>query len=248
MRVGHMPLRALDFEKDVHRAAPADLHHVTQAVDRSRLPHETEVRNLAPRAHAVDQCARAMNRRPLLVAGDDEAYRAGVGSHALQRRNHRSDRPFHVDSAAPVEQVAARLRAALGIERLAGPSSPGRHHVEVACKSEVARTHRAVADREQVFDRFLGRLTGHETVYFEAEGRQHFFQGIEHRPTRRRYALAGDQPFGEVDRVHGLRRPRTARSPIARLRRPGSTPASRDAPRQPACRPARSPALRRRTS
>jgi hypothetical protein len=148
----------------------------------------------------VDQRQGAVFRRAFLVAGDHEADRAGLGRHLGGRGNHRRDRALHVDRAAPVEQRAAPL----GQERSAGPALPRRDDIEMPGESEMARALRPPADREQVFDRTVGRLAGNRAVHREAQRREAGLEAVEHQPGCRGDAGAGDQRFGQRDGIGGL--------------------------------------------
>ena len=226
MRIGDMPLRPLHFEPDVDRTAATDLHHIAQPVDAGGFTDEAQI-GLVPRfAHEVDQRAGAVERGAFLVAGDDEADRAGLGRHLGNRVDHTGDRALHVDRAAAIKQVAAHF----WVERLAGPAATRRHHVEMAGKGEVLRAFGPAADREEVLHRRFGRArrafsTG-EPRHLEAERSQHRFHRIEHRAGGRSNAGRGHQPLGEIENLghrafsSGSGPGSTARSRYSAMRRP----------------------------
>ncbi len=148
------------------------------------------------------QRARAVDRLAFLVAGDDQADRAGQGVCARHCSDEGRDRAFHVDRAAPVEQVAM----AGGREGVARPALARRHDIDMAGKGEVpARPGRL--HRQQVLDRRVLAFSVEEARDREAERRQHGLEAIEHRARRRRHRRTGDQRLGkrhgigEVERI-----------------------------------------------
>src|SRR3546814_12972626 len=76
-RIGDMALHAVDMDPHVDRSAPADLDDVAQPPRGGWLAHHAEVRTQAVRGHPLHQGQRAMDGRAFLIAGDDQADRAG---------------------------------------------------------------------------------------------------------------------------------------------------------------------------
>src|SRR3546814_264818 len=76
VRVGDMPLRSLDVDPDIDRAAPADLHRIAEAMFRGRLADQDHVRPDRSLRHPFHDRGRPEDGGAFLVAGDDEAERA----------------------------------------------------------------------------------------------------------------------------------------------------------------------------
>src|SRR3546814_2457345 len=72
-----MALHAVDMDPHVDRSAPADLDDVAQPPRGGWLAHHAEVRTQAVRGPPLHQGQRAMDGRAFLIAGDDQADRAG---------------------------------------------------------------------------------------------------------------------------------------------------------------------------
>ncbi len=97
--------------------------------------------------------ARAVDRRPFLVAGEQErecaAWSRMPGDEPLGRRHHRREAALHVGGAASVQDAVANH----GLERVGVPvlARTGRHDVRVTGEAE----HRAVVCRAcpEILDR-----------------------------------------------------------------------------------------------
>src|SRR6185437_15549855 len=76
MGIGGMALTAADRDPPVERAAPAVLDRVADRFDGGRFAEHAMVETLAFGERPVDQLDRAVDRRTLLVAGEEEADRA----------------------------------------------------------------------------------------------------------------------------------------------------------------------------
>ena len=74
--IGDMALHAAHHQVDRHAAAPADLHHVAEALGAGRLADHAGIDRLAALGQALQHLDRAVDRGPFLVAGDQEADRA----------------------------------------------------------------------------------------------------------------------------------------------------------------------------
>ena len=137
-----------------------------------------------------------------------------------RRRDHCRDRAFHIGRAAAVKQFASPF----GRERRADPTLARRHHVQMAGKGKVAAAGRALAQREQILDRAIGRVAGAEPVNRKTQGFEHRLQAIEHQPGRRGHRGAGDQTFGKgccIETSHAPNassRTRASRSPACTIR------------------------------
>ena len=77
VRIGDMALLALHGHVAGERAAPADLDHVAEGVRVGRLAEDAMVEAFAARLRPGEQLDGAVDRRTFLVAGDQEADRAG---------------------------------------------------------------------------------------------------------------------------------------------------------------------------
>ena len=77
MRVGDVPLDALDDQRARQRAAPAVLDHVAEALDRRRLADDAIVDALARGRELLDDLDRAVDRRAFLVGRQQQRDRAG---------------------------------------------------------------------------------------------------------------------------------------------------------------------------
>ncbi len=96
VRIGAVPLLAHDIEHRVQAAASADLDHFAQRCRIGRLADQAGRKILAAFGQAAQHLFRAIDRRPLFVAGDQQADRtwacspAGVrGSTPPPRRSRR---------------------------------------------------------------------------------------------------------------------------------------------------------------
>ena len=201
MRVGDVALAALDLEPDIDRTAPADLHHVAQPVDAGGFADEAQVRRLPGLLHIFDESARPVERGPFLVPGDDEADRACVRLDIRGGCDHRGDRAFHVDRAAPVEQVSAHFR----LECIAVPAIARRDDIKVPGKGDLPRSFGTAADGEQVLDRCFGRallaFSARKAVNLEAQRFEHGLHRVEHLTSGGCHAGRGHQPLRIVQRI-----------------------------------------------
>ena len=94
-----MPLPACDPERAVEAAAPADFHHFAELFGVGRLAHEAGVERLATLREPVQHLARAVDCRPFLVAGDQQADGAGAGAGRAEAgcgSDEGGDGPLHV--------------------------------------------------------------------------------------------------------------------------------------------------------
>ncbi len=143
MGIGDVALPAVDRQLARERAAPSDLDHLAQGARVRRLAEQAMVEPLAPRLRPGEELDRAVDRRSLLVAGDQEGDRAGKSRTARveksQRRGeHAGDAALHVHGAAPIEH-------AVGDGTGERPTAPGggiarRHHVGMAGKQQAWAT------------------------------------------------------------------------------------------------------------
>jgi len=132
-----MALHAAHHHVDRHAAAPADLHHVAEAPGAGRLADHAGVDRLATLGQALQHLDRAVDGRPLFVAGDQETDRAAEVATALAEKARCSvgegrDRALHVGGAA-AEKVAIRQ---LGRERADGPRREIAHRHDVGMAGE----------------------------------------------------------------------------------------------------------------
>src|SRR6185437_10202133 len=124
-----------------------------------RLADDAGIERLAARRRPVEQLARAVDPRPLLVAGDEQADRAAEitpapGDEARRRRGEAGDRALHVGGAAAVQRVATHGPA----EGITGPglAVARRHHVHMPGEAEIAA--RIAEPRIEVQHRLGARL------------------------------------------------------------------------------------------
>src|SRR6185437_12451832 len=102
-------------EPACHAAAPADLDHVAQKLGAGRLADEARVEALAALREPVQHLAGAVDRRPLLIPGDQQAERAGEAWAALVEERSCSgdkggDGALHVDGAAAAQGAFPHTR------------------------------------------------------------------------------------------------------------------------------------------
>ncbi|GJE43160.1 hypothetical protein AEGHOMDF_2339 [Methylobacterium soli] len=135
VRIGHVALAPVDRELAGERAAPADLDHLAEAARVGRLAEQAMVEALAAGTRPIQELHGAVDRRPLLVAGDQEADRAAEIRAAPRdefegARQHAGDAALHVGGAAPVEKPILHRSG----EGTVPPRRDGarRHHVGMA--------------------------------------------------------------------------------------------------------------------
>src|SRR5690606_20123347 len=104
--IGHVALPAVDGDHGRDGAAAADLDHVAEVFRIGRLAAEGGVPDLALPGRPVEQFHRAVDRRPFLVAGDKQRYRALEAAFGCDVAggggDETGDAALHVDSAATV--------------------------------------------------------------------------------------------------------------------------------------------------
>ena len=117
------------------------------------------VGHLAVRNHPVEHLAGAVDRRPFLVAGDEQADRAGLAGIAAvvlqpaeRRGNEAGDGALHIDRATPPD-------LAVGQDPRERWMAPGRfvargHYVRVSGEADVRAA--STDAREQIVD--IGRI------------------------------------------------------------------------------------------
>ena len=199
-RIGDVPLSALDPQRAVEAAAPADLHHLAQLVGVGRLAHQASVERLPSIGEPVQHLARAVDRRPLLIAGNQQAdgARAGTGNTEARHGSDESrDCALHVARAAPVEHTVFDL----GGEGLAGPACAVArgHNVGMAREAEVGRA--CAPPRVEVIDPRSARLLEGQAMAGEAQRLERSLEHVEGAAVRRRDALAADQRARERQRM-----------------------------------------------
>src|SRR5690348_5753311 len=115
MRIGGVALNAGDGQKSVEAAAPADLHHVAELFGAGGLADDAEIETLAALRRPIEQLPRAVDRRRLFVAGDEEADRAVEIAMPVEEARDRSDetgdRAFHIGGAAAIERAFEHVAA-----------------------------------------------------------------------------------------------------------------------------------------
>ncbi len=203
VRIGDVALHAVDGQLARQRATPPVLDHVAERGHRGRLAHHAVVQPLAARAQQVADLDGAVVGRAFLVAGDQEADRAGVvrmhGDEFLGGHHEPGDRGFHVGGAAAIELAVAVGR----LERVGAPllHGAGRHHVGVAGEDQqlAVGTRAAALDGPQVGHAEVVRPADHGFA-LEAGGGQAFDQHILAALVFGRDGAAADQVFSEGKR------------------------------------------------
>ena len=234
VRIGDMTLHAVHGDPHIDRTASTDFHHVTETVHRGRLADQTEIGRDAALGHQFHDRDRAETRGPLFIAGYDQADRAEIVGQVMERADKGRDTAFHVDGAAPVEQVTTLFRN----ERIGLPALAGWDDVEMTGVGKMARTGGAVANGKEILYRsaklgIFGRIASNEPRYLEAERCEHRFHLVKHASGSRSDTGLGDQSLGIVEyRSTGHWRPisflrfpvvRGVRSPMAHPRQLPST-------------------------
>jgi hypothetical protein len=205
LRIGGMALRAGDRQHRVEAAAAADLDHLAERLGVGRLAGDAGVQLVPVLREPAQHLDGAVDRRPFLVAGDQEADRAverAGREPPLGGRDEAGDRALHVGgAAAPDHAVAQRAGERAGAPGLLGAS---RHHVGMAGKAQVRC---GIADpRIEVVDVGCARVREFQAVAGEPQPLEDEFQQVERAALRRRHAGAADQIPGQLDRVdHGPR-------------------------------------------
>ncbi len=136
VRVGHMALRAEHFYRCVQAAAPPDLDHLAQKAGICRLAHQTKIRDLTVFRHPLQDTDGAVQGRPLLVAGDQQADRAARRPRLQMGGGgggKGGDRTLHVAGAAPIENAVFDHPRKWFVR----PGAAGGHHVGMAGKAEM---------------------------------------------------------------------------------------------------------------
>ncbi len=199
MRVGDMALSAMKRQASGQRAASSVLDRVAERFDAGRLADDAMVEARAPVERPADELDRAVDRRPLLVAGDEEADRAGKGAapdEAEGRRRRRRESSLHVAGAASPQLALGDL----GRERPEPPAGgvARRHDVGVPGKDEVRR-RLSVSGEEVENIRRSGRREGHE-LGREASAGEEIAQPGQNSGVRGRHRGKGDERARDVER------------------------------------------------
>ena len=152
LRIGDVRLHPAHREPAGERAAAPVLDHVAQLAHAGRLAHDAVVDGLAAAFHALDDARGAVDRRSLLVGGEEQGDRPGMAWFFPQKhfRGHdeSGERGLHVGGAPAIEPVLAHR----GHERVRLPlgERSRRHHVGMA--READQGPRGSAPRPQVGD------------------------------------------------------------------------------------------------
>ena len=204
VRVGDVALDAMHREVGVEAAPAADLDHVAERLGVGRLADDAGIGNLARRGQRRQHLLGAVDRRPLLVAGDEETDRAAeirpaVGEEGRDRGREGGDRALHVRGAAPPYPAVA-LVPGEGIEA-PGVGLADRDHVGVAGEAEMRPP---LADAgEEIVDVGRARLGEGHPPGAEAQPLELAAQRVEHPRLDRGHAGAADERLRQRDRVEG---------------------------------------------
>ena len=207
VRIGDMALHAVDRQPAGHAAAPADLDHVAERIGRSRLADDAGVEALRRVPQPSQHLFRAVDRDPLLVAGDQQADRAGEAVAARRHKplgggDERGDRPLHVHRAAAAQFAVAQA----GGERLERPAldRPRGHDIGMPGEAQIgpalAEPCVEIGDRRGFLAVGAGIAEG-ETVADKAELFEPARDDVERPLVLRRNARPPDQLGGEFDGV-----------------------------------------------
>src|ERR1700731_4441659 len=168
LRVGDMPLHAMDGEAAAERAATTHLDGVADRGFARGLTYHAPIEALAPLAQQLRHTARPIDRRALLITRDQKCNRPLVirmrPDELLGGGDHRRKSALHVGRAAAVQHAVADLRrkriAVPLLQRTAG------HHVGVSGEAE-HRSHPA-APGPEVLDTAKAQLLDGEAGCREA--------------------------------------------------------------------------------
>ena len=176
-----------------------------------RLADDAMIEQLAPGQRPVEELDRAVDRRAFLVAGDEEADRAGkrrLGDEAQGGGDGSGDAPLHVAGAAAKKLAVGDL----GRERIEPPPGDvaGRDDVGMAGESEIRPA--GPEPRVQVQDRRRpGRLEGDELGCESSPGQE--IAQIGQRPAvLGRHRATADQRARDLERSGRRGHRPTARS------------------------------------
>ena len=78
-----MALGSHDSQMTVEAAAPSNFYGLAQIFGVGGLAHQTGIQRFTAILHPVEDFCRAIDGRAFLVAGDEQAYRAGKNFVAL---------------------------------------------------------------------------------------------------------------------------------------------------------------------
>ncbi len=203
LRVGNMPLNSVHRETPAQAAAPADFDGVAEGALARRLSDQAPVDGLVALAQRLHHAARAVDRRALLVAGDQECDRAAmrrVPCHEfLAGRQHGREAALHVGSPAPIQEAVLDDRK----EGIAPPlvQRTRRHHIGMACEAEYRPS--APAFRPEIVDR-----TEAHAFHFESDGLEPADHHLLAAAVRGADRCACNQLFGQSQGVGFQRRGR----------------------------------------
>ena len=195
VRVGGVALDAVDREAGVEAAAAADLDDLAQMFGVGGFADEAEVGDVALLLHPLEHADGAVGGRAFLVAGDEQADRAGAGGGGGDGGDEGGDGALHVAGAAAEQHAVADFTA----EGIGGPGPlPFRHHVGVPGKTQM-RPGLAAAGEQ------VGRGAERQAPDAEAERLQRASQHVLRAAIGGRDRAAADQRLGERGRVHQSR-------------------------------------------
>ena len=195
-----MPLPASDPERAVEAATPADLHHLAELFGVGRLADEAGIERLVALREPIQHLARAVDCRPFLVTGDQQAEGADAGAGRTEAgygSDEGGDGPLHVARPPPVEDAVLHVRS----EGIAGPDRTlaRRHHVSMAGEAEVGPALAPLGVK--IVDRRSSPLLEGQAVAGEAERLERALQHVEGAAVFRCHALAADQRAGKRQRM-----------------------------------------------
>ena len=137
-----MALHACHLQDSVQTPAPADLDRVPDPLGVGGLAHETMIGLLALLLHPGEHLARAVDRGPFLIAGDEQADRAvdlaAARLDIVERRGGEAgDGALHVRRTPAIEATVVDL----GREGCVAPQREiaGRDHVDMPGEAKIRR-------------------------------------------------------------------------------------------------------------
>ena len=200
MGVGDVALGPRHLQPSIETSAPSDLDRLADPLGVGRLADDAVIRALALVLHPGEHLARAVDRRPFFIAGDEHGNRAvdlpPARLDIIERRGGEAgDCPLHVGGTPAVEQAAGNF----GGEGWVGPELglSRRHDVDMTGEAEMRRPF---ADAGvEIVDRRGVIVLEIEAPEGEAAGLQRLDQHVERAGVDGGHAFAADQALGELN-------------------------------------------------
>src|SRR5258706_4142798 len=205
-----MALNAAHDEREIHRAAAADLERVARARLRGRLSDDAVFDPFAVRLEPAKKLRCPVHGHAFFVAVNEKADRAfqrTLCKIARGRGREGSDCGFHIRGTAPVQHAFVYVRRE-GIET-PELALTRRHHVGMAGEAEVRR---GIADAcIEIFDGGRSWLFKAQAMALEAQGLEHGSKTVKRAFVLRRDRRATHQLARKLDRIDSVHRLRFTR-------------------------------------